>query len=122
MEHLTKIETIAVFMGWIKLPNSKAWRLMRMFEGVEIIQYDKPLLAMPYDRDWNWLMKVVDKIEATKAIGHAGNYEVIIERIDCKVQIMWGDCVCSSMGGRSKMDNVFSAVVGFIEWYNDQNK
>ena len=78
-----------------KIPNEKT----EVFENVL------------FHSDWNWLMKIVDKIEeldyTTKIIdnGMCINGKVVIER--------WG---------KSKKEGVFITCLEFIKWYNENNK
>jgi hypothetical protein len=65
-----------------------------------------------YDRDWNWLMPVVEKIESI-------NYKVVIQNNSCSIEmIILDDIFCQSEN--SKIEAVYKACVELIKWYNRQ--
>lgn len=76
----------------------------------------KPVL---YNSDWNWLMEVVDKIEGmeywTELIGEENNYHFNIG----KTGRFFADF---DNEGETKIKAVYSGVIQFIEWYNNQNR
>ena len=93
--------------------------------------------------DWNWLMKVVEKIEAISVSGKQWtvlndnsdvdwNFEVKIEGKQCTINrcaydgdeedfLNLYDCRHYEQN-RSKIEVVFSSIVIFIKWYKEKNK
>lgn len=70
--------------------------------------------AIWYNRDWNLLMSVVEKIEAM-------GYIVIIERRSCYIQSHDTRSVISTAQFfDSKIKTVYTAVTSFVEWYTLQ--
>jgi len=80
----------------------------KVIEG--IAKYSK------YHSDWNWLMKVVEKIESILP-----NDEVVkIEYKDCR--IAFGDEIYVSENAGTKIQAVYNACVEFVKWQNQQQK
>ena len=72
-----------------------------------------------YESDWNWLMKVVEKIEGMwYEVSIIGNECEIGENIDA--EHYRGIVVCREEEKKSKLMSVFSTVVEFIKWYNNE--
>jgi len=68
--------------------------------------------------DWNLLMDLIDKIESL-------GYEVEIKGINCRIKELFKDepIVSWVLGDRSmKKELVWTAVVEFIKWYNNEKK
>lgn len=63
-----------------------------------------------YDRSWDWLMPVVEKIESLKG-------RIDIHQYGCSLQYKFGS-VAQEFAEETKIASVFKAVVDFIEWYN----
>lgn len=67
-------------------------------------------LGLKYDTSWDWLMPVVKKIEKDRCV-------VIASQSDkehlCSIGIGWITC-----RSERKIDAVYSAVIQFIQWYN----
>lgn len=103
----TDNELIAEFMGL----NPKGSNFFKGFQ---------------YDRSWDELMPVVDKIET---IGTPENKKVkFVLKQDTKNQVSWNltngwsyNSELSCIHGKTKMETTYNAVVKFINWYN-QNK
>jgi hypothetical protein len=65
-----------------------------------------------YDRDWNWLMPVVEKIESL-------NFKTTITNHICRIErVIFDDIVFSE--DMPKIQAVYNACVEFIKWYNQQ--
>jgi hypothetical protein len=84
-----------------------------------------PLVSGPftgrlrYHYSWDWLMPVVEKIEATDD----GYYDVRIMGSYCEILTFDGDVIVQmSEGENPKITATWMAVVKFIEWYNTQKK
>lgn len=107
METLENNRLIAEFMGL----------------GMQLHMVEHPITGeytsddeMLYHTDWNWLMPVVEKIEALQD----GEYTFEIE--GCNATIHNTDYSHNShVAHDNKLDAVYSAVTEFIKWYN-QNK
>ena len=75
-----------------------------------------------YDSDWNWLMKVVEKIESIEDCV----YQVDILQEGCKILkrccLLIDKRVGKLESDTTKIKSVYLACVEFIKWYNEQNK
>ena len=75
-----------------------------------------------YSKDWNWLMKVVEKIESIEY----GIYQVDILQEGCKIlercRLLIDKRVGKLESDTTKIESVYLACVEFIKWYNEQNK
>lgn len=69
---------------------------------------------LQYDKRWDWLMPVVEKIE------HEG-YPVLIEDNYCRISVpdIKKDNI-RTWTVNKKIEAVYPAVVEFIKWYNSQ--
>lgn len=68
-----------------------------------------------FNSDWNWLMKVVEKIEM-----HGFTFEIkknwsCITRKGEKIILRWED-------DKTKIEAVYNACIAFIDWYNSAGK
>jgi hypothetical protein len=70
---------------------------------------------MQYHSSWDWLMPVVEKIEA---IENSDDYEVDIFGNCCEI----GTNDNHSAVGKTKIEATWKAVVQFIQWYNQNKK
>ena len=108
--------------------------LITKFIGVELL---KDLLAgnkgfinididiygqCKFHSDWNWLMKVVEKIESIEDCV----YQVDILQEGCKILkrccLLIDKRVGKLESDTTKIKSVYLACVEFIKWYNEQNK
>ena len=75
-----------------------------------------------YNKDWNWLMQVVEKIESIED----GIYQVDILQEGCKILkrccLLIDKRVGKLESDTTKIESVYLACVEFIKWYNEQNK
>lgn len=75
-----------------------------------------------FNSDWNWLMKVVDKIESIED----GKYDVNILK-NGTVIVNYGAggmVICNNVGKigyNEKIEHTYQAVIDFIKWYNESN-
>lgn len=70
---------------------------------------------LKYHENWAWLMPVVEKIESLNICS-----VVIDNRIGC--QITHYDGEFDILYGAKKIEAVYSAVITFIKWYNDEQQ
>jgi len=72
-----------------------------------------------YHKNWNELMPIIEKIENL-------GYEVVISRISCQINKVLdrenpiSSMVCGNIN--KKLEITHTAVIQFIEWYNEQQK
>ena len=105
---------IAKFDGWESgrfqnLPNKLHKMVDNKLHGISIN-------SLCYSSDWNELMRVVENIELL-------GYIVIIERRSCYIQSHDTRSVISTAQFfDSKIETVWTAVVSFIEHYNNTKK
>jgi len=86
---------LAEFMG-------KEWH-NSFFAGVSIISPSN--ITYKFDTDWNWLMKVVEKIDEV-----------------CGIDLHeWDEHINNALCSKS-LHTTYNACIEFIKWYNEQNK
>lgn len=101
---------IAEFMGLVRSSVVDRYWTEKNSEGIGVGQ----LKELRYDTDWNWLMKVVDRINAlNNVLSINENYVYITnnERSEVLVDVVAGDM----------LEATYRAVVEFINYYNKQN-
>ena len=76
----------------------------------------------PYNSDWNWLMPVVEKIES---LGYFLHIQFLrsekYKRQFCNITSSNHEMISDSFA-ETKIQAVYNAVVGFINFYNTQKK
>jgi len=73
------------------------------------------LSVLRFDHDWNWLIRVVDKIELL-------GFKVIIDLGTCHIKCRLGSSSYDSMYlCHNKLEAVYVSCVNFIKWYNERN-
>jgi hypothetical protein len=81
------------FWGFENTPNHKTWN------------NDRFLDCTKYDTDWNWLMRVVEKIDEV-----------------CGIDLHeWDEHINNALCSKS-LSTTYNACVEFVQWYNNQNK
>ena len=122
-------ELIAVFMGFFKfeetpITKTPIYKLLD-WSGNPIHPYYGPMRPeqMQFNNSWDWLMPVVERIESLNyqhaiSIGAIRVFCHTTESADC-VDFEYGTSIGN---GKSKIQAVYSAVVHFINWYNEQSK
>lgn len=71
---------------------------------------------MGFNRNWLWLMPVIEKIEALPVPENKDNYEVSIYGTACEI----GNFFIQEKG-ETKIEAAYKAVVTFLTWYNTLN-
>ena len=109
-------ELIAKFIGVELLKDLLAGN--KGFINIDIDIYEQ----RKFHNDWNWLMKVVEKIESIED----GIYQVDILQEGCKILKRCCLLIDKRVGklepDTTKIKSVYLACVEFIKWYNKQNK
>ena len=110
---------IALFDGWQPV-------------GDRLVKHSERETRIPehlfYHFQWNWLMPVVDRIESLKAPGRYIICQVTITSHICHIHYNAGNVTVQNLpvfeidqhrsDTETKIENVYSAVVQFIQWYN----
>ena len=83
----------------------------------------QPLTTLLFHSDWNWLMKVVDKIESF-VLNDDNSFNVTIGATNyCVIQDSYGEIYENIEDSEeTKLLTVYKAIIKFIKWYNEQNK
>ena len=78
---------------------------------------------LEFHNDWNWLMKVVDKIESF-VFDDNNSFNVTIGATNyCVIQDSNGEIYENIEDSEeTKLLTVYKAIIKFIKWYNEQNK
>ena len=77
---------------------------------------------LEFHSDWNWLIKVVEKIENLQDENSCAIYNVRIEQCFVEIIINHISETIVEVDSNSKIQAVYQACVEFIKWYNEQNK
>lgn len=123
-----KIKTVAIFMGLFQ--DDKGFRGFKNTPKRQQCHSDRIKDIYQYDKDWNLLMKVVEKIESIKDLYH-GRFGVYISSNSCTIQSTnfrpdkpipntphyYDDVVLNN-----KIESVYNAVIRFINFYNKQKE
>ena len=119
MDTIEKNRLIAEFMG-AKLrqmsgnsSHSKGYWFDEPFKGVHR-SATYPPSQLFFHESWDWLMPVVEKIEI---LGFNVEIGTATDRLITDISSIDGSEIISEGWGKEKIDGVFYAVVGFIEWY-----
>jgi hypothetical protein len=78
------------------------------------------LEQMKFDKDWNWIMEVVDKIESIvwEELNETSFNVTIGATSYCIIQDNNGELVEIIGQGKTKIESVYKAVLEFINYYN----
>lgn len=109
---------IAEFMGYHYVAETTSTHDYFMVKG----RYIRPD-GIIFDTDWNWLMRVVEKIENTKYDNLT--FDVFISKNKTHIHYSANNEWFSNIflhEGKTKIENTYNACVEFINWYNEQNK
>lgn len=72
-----------------------------------------------YHSSWDWLMPVVEKIQACEILTMQGFNVIIYNRVT-EIKCRWSGKLIALMQDNTKIESVYTAVVEFITWYNKQ--
>jgi len=117
-------ELIAVFMGG-KLSKKTSPIIAPHWKGLE---FGSKIYDLYYDKRWDWLMPVVEKIELTNRVNDKEYYPYMVSIWKNCCQISDGNngiiitTVYAEKVGNGKIAATYKAVVEFIKWYNKQNE
>jgi len=71
--------------------------------------------------DWNWLMKVVDKIESFEDNNRCAKYNINIEQSFVEIIDKNTDDTIVETDADTKTQATYKAVIEFIKYYNNEN-
>jgi hypothetical protein len=117
---LTGNELIAEFMGFKVIAKSFEDKLIYNIptnNGLGYISY-----MMLYNKSWDWLMPVVEKIEETNFIKIVGKYCGINKTSANSFNNWVATEGVSFTNPKSKIESTYKAVVKFIKWHNKNKK
>ena len=117
---------IAEFMGglynnqaMLSLQSNEIWL---PYHGVCNYKSDNGK-SLKYHSDWNWLMRVVEKIEKIPEKNDNWFNVTVGASCYCIIQDATGELSFEIIGdGRTKIEATYNACIEFIKWYNEQNK
>ena len=75
---------------------------------------------LKYHKDWNWLMRVVEKIENLQDENNCAIYNVQTEQCFVEIIINHTSETIVEVDSNSKIQAVYRACIEFIKWYNKQ--
>jgi hypothetical protein len=118
---MTKVKSNALIAEFIGLSycnkhNYEGW-YTNSEHNYRICDYD----GLKYHSNWSSLIPVVEKIESIEDEHRCAKYNVIIEQSWCEIVDNNNSDTISKGDTNNKIDAVYSAVVGFIQWYNKNN-
>lgn len=68
-----------------------------------------------FHESWDWLMPVVEKIEAET---HVHNFHIVRDTAEIIFTSRSMEYPYIEVGGKTKIEGVYRAVMKYIEWYN----
>lgn len=94
-------------------------KLIAEFEGRinELCHHNNTSSPYDYDKSWDWLMPVVERIDSRTPYDPC----VTIEYNWCSIKMLNGGFNIEVVGN-SRIEATYKAVVDFIKWYNENNK
>ena len=75
-----------------------------------------------YNKDWSWLMRVVEKIENLQDENNCAIYNVQVEQCFVEIIINHTSETIVEVDSNSKIQAVYNACVEFIKWYSEKNQ
>lgn len=125
MENITENnKLIAEFMGFEKTKQGGLYISPDGFEWERFLDVENYILPNQFlfHSSWDWLMKVVEKIENLQDENSCAIYNVRIEQCFVEIIINHISETIVEVDSNSKIQAVYQACVEFIKWYNEQNK
>jgi hypothetical protein len=107
---------IAAFMGYEEHENDMG-KYYRIIDVVESYPRNVASECLLYDKSWDWLMPVVDKIEAIEVESYTIQFNIL------KNTAKWEPahwCGLKTQIKDSKIEASYEAVLDFIKWYNSK--
>ena len=99
------------------------YKNLTLEDNKEVVAWDVENLI--FHKDWNWLMKVVEKIHSMQSYGVLINPNgTYIQDEDDKVICMTfkNEEVNGEIISSSNIEATFNCCAEFVKWYNEQNK
>lgn len=126
---------IAKFLGWFTQDGQYGTWFYKDHEPTAIrVAYSEhnnyPYIGLPFRRDWNYLIKVIEEIENTyhPHYDHEEYFTVDIFGCVCEISVSEGGEVQRQVDGyqyiyiESKLQSTYLAVGNFCKWYNNIKK
>lgn len=116
--------TIALFMGLTQYFGTEEYPQTEK-DGLFMINANEHItrryvIQPPYNKDWNWLMTVVEKIESMGFWINIVHGYVTIGKILSEDHFI--ETKTQSCGENVKIESVYNSIVEFIDWHNKQQK
>lgn len=111
----TKIENnkiIALFMGFVE----SGFERSKLYHSEKQIEINP--IELWYDLDWNWLMEVIKKIADETSFELVSGFDYCYWNKFGENPFEDSE---NEFGGYSDIQNIYTAVIEFIKWYNKQN-
>lgn len=115
------------YPGWFKsidVPMVSENANFKLYNHKSPCFVTRKTLDLNFKYDWNNLMKVVEKIEKLKS-QQFGKFKVIIQDDGCIIQATnrtKENTYSKSYYSESKINSVYSSILLFIEWFNNNKK
>ena len=77
---------------------------------------------LEFHSDWNWLMRLVEKIENLQDENNCAIYNVKVEQCFVEIIINHTSETIVEVDCNTKIQAVYQACVEFVKWYIEQNK
>jgi hypothetical protein len=118
-------EVLAEFMGWTQHEKVDDWMRVPKGEDIKFKAWKLRKDSLMFDREWDWLMDVVEKIEG---LGHDVDMVWHSNMRDgqetrhaiCAIQDRPPFKAIAYVEGKPMIKSVYKAVLQFINWYNEQ--
>jgi len=121
-----KIKTVAIFMGLFQ--DDKGFWGFKNTPEYQRCHSDRIKDVYQYDRDWNLLMKVIEKITSILMLDDNFKYNYLYIGYDFEDKEHYVNLYVSEdkqingISKTSKIEAVYEAVVKFINFYNKQKE
>lgn len=119
MDTIEQNKLIAEFMGAKMRKNGYFYDGITFSTGWNTCRPEN----MKYHDSWDWLMPVVDKIEALRdEENHQPLVDVHIVQDSATIEGLSSDGVFFTGAGKTKIASTFDVIVQFIQWYNENKQ